>query len=132
MNFNMLAVKGNNKRGASAAFYTQLISDTVAQELLNFSSDVTVQNVKVQNSNFSTSTLARNTTHPVLVTNTYGLGISVTPDSYSTTTLGIQCKQNDAYSISSWAYTNDASEATFDVLSDGRVECTKVFFYKAK
>ena len=77
-NYNMLAVKGKNKRGALVAFYTQLISDTVANELPNTSSDVTVQNVKIQNNNFSTSTPARNTVHPVLVTKTYGQGISHT------------------------------------------------------
>ena len=58
----------------------------------------------------------------MLVTNTYGLGISVTPDLYSTTALGIQCKENDGCSISSWAYTDDVSEVTFDVLNNGRVE----------
>ena len=68
----------------------------------------------------------------MLVTNTYALGISVTPDLYSTTALGIQCKEHDGYSISSWAHTDDVSEATFDVFSDGWVECTKALFLQSK
>ena len=118
----MLAVEGKNKRGASVAFATQLISDTIANELPNSSSYVTVYDVKIQNSNFSTSTPAHNTIHLVLVTNTYGQGISV----------GIQCKEHNGYSISSWAYTDDVSGATFDVFSDGRVECAKALFSQSK
>ena len=52
----MLAMKGNSKRGASVVFYTQLVSDMILNELPSSSSDVVIQNVQVQNNNFSTST----------------------------------------------------------------------------
>ena len=97
------------------------MSDAVANELPSSSSDVTVQNVCVQNNIFRTSTLSRNSTHPVFATNSYGVGINVTPDVYATSTLCLQCKQNDGYSIAAFAYTDNVAQAPFGVLSDGQV-----------
>ena len=108
------------------------MSDAVANELPSSSSDVTVQNVCVQNNNFRTSTLSRNSTHPVLATNSYGVGINVTPDVYPTSTLCLQCKQNAGYPIAALRYADDVTQAPFDVLSDKRVECTKCLFVQRK
>ena len=95
----------------------------MSKELPSYSSDVTVHNVNIQNGNFGASD-PRNLNHPVLITNSYGLGINITPDQYSKTTLTLQCKANDTYNIGAFAYTGDVPEAPFDVLSDGQVECT--------
>ena len=129
----MINVKGNNKRGASVAFVTQLIDDRVQQEVSNSISSTTLTptNLTIQNSNFGAST-SRNLTHPVLVTNSYGTGVSVTPDQYSSSALALQCKANDTYSISAFAFADDVSEAPFDVLSDGRIECTKALLLSSK
>ena len=129
----MIGVKGNNKRGASVAFITQLIEDTVTKEVSNTvsSTNLSSTNLSIQNSNFG-STTARNLTHPVLVTNSYGTGISVTPDQYSSSALTLQCKANDTYSIGAFAFADDVSEAPFDVLSDGRIECTKALLLSSK
>ena len=126
-NINMIVVKGNNKRGASTAFCTQMIEDTVTKEV---SSYVSSTNVNIQNSNFGASA-SRNLIHPVLVTNSYGVGISVTPDQYSSSVLSLQCKANDTYSIEAFAYP-DVSEAPFDVLSDGQIKCTKARILQSK
>ena len=131
----MIGVKGNNKRGASTAFYTQLVSDVVTKELPTSSSDVTVQNVNIQNGNFGAST-SRNLLHPGLATNSYGVGISITPDQYSSSALSLQCKDNDTYSIGAFkfGYADDVSKALrpFHVLSDGQTECTKALLVNSK
>ena len=55
-----------------------------------------------------------------------------TPDQYSSSALALQCKANDTYSISAFAFADDVSEAPFDVLSDGRIECTKALLVSSK
>ena len=85
---------------------------------LNTSRSITGTNMVVQNSNFGAST-SRNPIHPV-------------PDQYSSSALTLQCKANDTYSIGVFAYTEDLSEAPFDILSDAQIECTKALLLNSK
>ena len=83
------------------------------------------------NGNFGASD-SRNLIHPVLVTNSYGVGLSVAPNQYLSSAVTLQCKANDTYSIGAFAYPDDVSEAPFNVISDGRIECTKALFLQSK
>ena len=91
--------------------------------------------LKIQNSN-SGAIDSRNLIHPVLVTNSYGASVSVTPDQYSSSALSLQCKDNDTYSIGvfKFGYADDVSKAPrpFHVLSDGQIECTKALLVNSK
>ena len=126
----MINVKGNNKRGASVAFVTQLIDDRVQQEVSNSISSTTLTptNLTIQNSNFGAST-SRNLTHPVLVTNSYGTGVSVTPDQYSSSALALQCKANETYVLVCLrSLTMCPKLLSMSDLSDRQIECNKALF----
>ena len=113
--------------------WCELIKDTVAKEVSSSISATSLDstNVNILNGNFGASA-SKNLIHPVLVTNSYGVGISVTPAKYSSIALGLQCKATDTYSIGVLTYADDVSETPFNVLSNGQIQYTKAFFLQRK
>ena len=119
------------------SFFAQFIKDTLTKKASSSvsSTNMISTHLKIQNSNFG-ATDSRNLIHPVLVTNSYGASVSVTPDQYSSSALSLQCKDNDTNSIGAFkiGYADDVYKAPrpFHVLSDGQIECTKALLVNSK